>query len=120
MLVTKVVNEFVGAADGEQLSKTIVCYGRVGLLCIDELGCVELDRRGAELLCEVLAEREEKNSVAIASNGSLSAWAETLTDPRLCAAVVDRLSFSGALIETGTESCGLARAKALAERTQAS
>ena len=29
---------------------------------------MELDRRGAELLFQVLTEREEKNSIAIASN----------------------------------------------------
>ncbi|GGW82571.1 hypothetical protein GCM10010350_79140 [Streptomyces galilaeus] len=45
-------------------------YGRVDLLRIDELGYMELDRRGAELLFQVLTEREEKNSVAIASNES--------------------------------------------------
>lgn len=33
---------------------------------------MELDRRGAELLFQVLTEREEKNSVAIASNESFS------------------------------------------------
>jgi hypothetical protein len=49
-------------------SKTIARYGRVDLLCIDELGYMELDRHGAELLFQVLTEREEKNSVAIASN----------------------------------------------------
>jgi hypothetical protein len=33
---------------------------------------MELDRRGAELLFQVLSEREEKDSVAIASNESLA------------------------------------------------
>jgi hypothetical protein len=33
---------------------------------------MELDRRGAELLFQVLTEREEKNSMAIASNESFS------------------------------------------------
>ena len=33
---------------------------------------MELDRRGAELLFQVLTEREEKASVAIASNESFS------------------------------------------------
>jgi len=33
---------------------------------------MELDRRGAELLFQVLTEREEKNSAAIASNESFS------------------------------------------------
>jgi hypothetical protein len=27
------------------LARTIARYGRVDLLCIDELGCMELDRR---------------------------------------------------------------------------
>ena len=69
-LATKLVNELVEAADDRQLSKTIARYGRVDLLCIDELGYMELDRRGAELLFQVLTEREEKASVAIASNDS--------------------------------------------------
>lgn len=65
---------------------------------------MELDRRGAELLFQVLTEREEKNSVAIASNESFSGWTKTFTDPRLCAAIVDRLTFNGTIIETGTDS----------------
>lgn len=69
-LATKLVNELVDAADEKQLNKTIARYERVDLLCIDELGYMELDRRGAELLFQVLTEREEKNSVAIASNES--------------------------------------------------
>jgi hypothetical protein len=40
---------------------------------VDELGCMELGRRSAELLLfQVLTEREEKASVAIASNESLA------------------------------------------------
>ena len=73
---------------------------------------MELDRRGAELLFQVLTEREEKASVAIASNESFSGWTRTFTDPRLCAAIVDRLTFNATIIETGTESYRLARAKA--------
>ena len=69
VLAAKLVNELVEAADDKQLTKTIARYGRVDLLCIvDELGYMELDRRGAELLFQVLTEREEKNSMAIASN----------------------------------------------------
>jgi DNA replication protein DnaC len=70
VLATKLVNELVEAADEKVLAKTIARYGRVDLLCIDELGYMELDRRGAELLFQVLTEREEENSVAIASNES--------------------------------------------------
>jgi DNA replication protein DnaC len=59
VLATKLVHELVEAADEKQLSKTIARYGRVDLLYIDELGYMELDRRGAELLVQVLTEREE-------------------------------------------------------------
>lgn len=38
------------------------------LLCLDEFGYVQLDARGSELLFQILAEREEKSSIALASN----------------------------------------------------
>ncbi len=114
VLAAKLVNELVEAADDKQLTKTIARYGRVDLLCIDELGYMELDRRGAELLFQVLTEREEKNSMAIASNENFSGWTKTFTDPRLWAAIVDRLTFGGNIIETGTDSYRLAQTRARA------
>ncbi|WP_311202696.1 ATP-binding protein [Actinophytocola gossypii] len=109
-LATQLANELVEAADEMTLAKTIARYGRVDLLCIDELGYMQLDRRGAELLFQVLTEREEKASVAIASNESFGGWTKTFTDPRLCAAIVDRLTFGGTILETGTDSYRLAQA----------
>lgn len=92
VLATKLVNELVEAADEKQLTKTIARYGRVDLLCIDELGYMERDRRGAELLFQVLTEkREEKNSVAIASNESFSQWGQVFGDEVLATAILDRL-----------------------------
>jgi DNA replication protein DnaC len=117
-LATKLVNDLVEASDDKQLTKTIARYGRVDLLCSDELGYMELDRRGAELLFQVLTEREEKNSVAIASNESFSGWTKTFTDPRLCTAIVDRLTFGGHILETGTDSYRLARTKQAAITVQ--
>jgi DNA replication protein DnaC len=110
-LASKLVNELVEAADDKQLSKMIARYGRVDLLCLDELGYMELDRRGAELLFQVLTEREERSAIAIASNEPFSGWTKTFTDPRLCAAIVDRLTFAGHIIETGTTSYRLAHAR---------
>jgi DNA replication protein DnaC len=97
------VNELVEAADDKHLSRTIARYGRVDLLCLDELGYLELDRR-AELLFQVFTDREERASVAVASNSAFSEWARTFTDPRLCAAIVDRITFEAHIVETGTQS----------------
>ncbi len=105
------MSELVEAADDKQLTKTIARYGRVDLLCLDELGYMELDRRGAELLFQVLTEREERSAIAIASNEPFSGWTKTFTDPRLCAAIVERLTFAGQIIETGTTSYRLAHAR---------
>ena len=46
-------------------------------------------------------------------------WTKTFTDPRLCAAIVNRLTFGGNIIETGTDSYRLATARARAEQTAA-
>jgi hypothetical protein len=49
----------------------------------------------------------------IASNEAITGGpTKTFTDPRLCAAIVDRLTFNATLIETGTESYRLACTKA--------
>lgn len=110
------VNELVEAADDKTLSRTITRYGRIDLLCLDELGYIELDRRGAELLFQVFTEREEKASIAIASNAAFSEWTATFTDPRLCAAIVDRLTYEAHIIQTGT---GSYRLRTTAARRQA-
>ena len=41
------VNELVEAEDERELSKVVGRYGRLDLLCLDELGYLHLDRRGA-------------------------------------------------------------------------
>lgn len=52
------VNELVETAEEKQPTKTITGYGRIVLVYIDELGSMELDRRGAELLFRVSPEQE--------------------------------------------------------------
>jgi DNA replication protein DnaC len=71
----------------------------------------EQRNRSAELLFPVLTEREERSAVAIASNEPFSGWIKTFTDPRFCAAIVDRLTFAGQIIETGTVCYRLAHAR---------
>jgi DNA replication protein DnaC len=116
VLASRLVNELAEADNDRELTRVISRYGRVDLLCLDELGYLQLDRRGAELLFQVLTEREERNAIAIATNEPFSGWTKTFTDPRLCAAIVDRLTFNGHIIETGTTSYRLAHTRA--HRTQ--
>ena len=117
-LASKLVNELVEAADDKELTKLINRYRRVDLILIDELGYLHLDRRGAELLFQVLTEREERSAIAIASNEPFSSWTKTFTDSRLCAAIADRLTFAGQIIETGGTSYRLAHARTIKAAAQ--
>lgn len=106
------VNELAEAADAKQLSRVVGRYGRLDLLCLDELGYVHLDARGAELLFQIITEREERASIACATNAPFSEWGATFTDPRLAAAVVDRLTFNAHIVNTGTSSYRLRTTRA--------
>ena len=79
-------------------------YGRLDLLCLDGVGYVQLDPRGAELLFKTVTEREEKASIATGGNVPFSEWGSIIADPRLGAALIDRLTFHAHIIEAGTES----------------
>ena len=104
LTAAQLVNELVEAADERRLSRLVARYGRVELLCLDELGYVQLDARGSELLFQIITEREEKASVATASNLPFSEWGRIIPDARLVAAIVDRLTFNGHIVETGSDS----------------
>ena len=111
-------NELVEAADDKQLSRVVARYARLDLLCLDEVGYVSLDPRGAELLFQIITAREERASIACASNAPFSEWGATFTDPRLAAAVVDRLTFRAHIIQTGTDSYRLRATRAAKKGTR--
>lgn len=49
--------------------------------------------------------------IDIASNQHFSGCTCTFADPRVCAAIIDRLTFAGNILETGTTSCRPAHAR---------
>jgi hypothetical protein len=93
------------------MSRVVARYGRLDLLCLDELGYVQIDPRGAELLFQIITEREERASVAIATNLPFSEWGTVFPGPRLVAAIVDRVTFNAHIMETGTKSYRLRTSK---------
>jgi DNA replication protein DnaC len=108
----QLVNELAEAADDHVLARTVARYARLDLLLCDELGYVHLDPRGAELLFQVITERDERASIGVASNLPFSEWGSVFPDGRLAAAVVDRLTFRAHLLETGSESYRLRASRA--------
>ena len=113
----QLVNELVEAADDRVLSRVVGRYGRLDLLLLDEVGYVKVDPRGAELLFQVITEREEKASIALATNLPFSEWGAVFPDARLVAAIVDRVTFNAHILETGTRSYRLRTSKTRSKTT---
>jgi DNA replication protein DnaC len=105
------VNELVEAADDRALSRVVGRYAQLDLLLLDELGYVQIDLRGAELLFQIITEREERASIGISTNLPFSEWGSVFGDPRLVVAIVDRVTFNAHILETGTHSYRLATSK---------
>jgi DNA replication protein DnaC len=105
------VNELAEAADERVLSRVVGRYARLDLLLLDELGYVKIDTRGAELLFQIITEREKRASLGVGTNLPFSEWGSVFSDPRLVAAIVDRVTFNAHILETGTQSYRLRTSK---------
>ena len=102
--IAALVNELLEARDESSLSRVVGRWARVDVMIADELGYVTLPPHGAELLFQVLAQRAETRSVIVTTNLPFSEWTSVFPDPRLCKAVVERLTYRSHIVETGKES----------------
>jgi DNA replication protein DnaC len=98
------VNEMVEARQQGQLSRATGRWLRYELIAIDEVGYVPLAEVGAELLFQVISERAEKAAVILTTNLPFSEWTQVFPNPRLCKALLDRVTDRAHIIETGAES----------------
>lgn len=98
------VHELIEAQKAQTLSRVLARWFRYEVMAVDELGYVPLAETGAELLFQVLAERDERAAVIVTTNLPFSEWTQVFSNPRLCAAVVDRITHRAHIIETGAES----------------
>lgn len=64
---------------------------RYGLLVVDEIGYLPLERQAANLLFALVARRYERGSIIVTSNRGFEAWGEILGDQMVAAALIDRL-----------------------------
>jgi DNA replication protein DnaC len=101
---SSLVNELVEARDQRELSRVVARYARIELVVLDELAYVPLQQHEAELLFQVIDARAEVAATAITTNLPFSEWTSVFPEPRLCKAIVDRLTFNAHIIETGTDS----------------
>jgi DNA replication protein DnaC len=79
------------AQDRNTLDDELRRLERYGLLVVDEVGYLPLERQAANLLFALVSRRYERGSIIITSNRGFEAWGEILGDAMVAAALIDRL-----------------------------
>ncbi len=86
------INALSAAQAGQRLKSELKKYTSPSLLILDELGYLPIDKRGADLLFQIICLRYEQTSTIITSNRAFKQWPEVFNnDSTLTSAMLDRL-----------------------------
>jgi len=86
------INSLGAAQAANRLKSELKKYLLPSVLLLDELGFLPIDKRGADLLFQVISQRYERGSIIITSNRSYRNWPEIFNnDSTLTSAILDRL-----------------------------
>lgn len=86
------VNTLSAAHNAGRFAAELKKYTRPQLLVIDELGHLPVDKRGAELLFQVVSERYERGAVVLTTNKAFKHWPAIFNnDSGLTSALLDRV-----------------------------
>ena len=97
-------NELQEAESRRELGRVVGRYSRTEVVVLDELGYLNLPEGAAELVFQVISERNERGSLIVTTNLPFGEWTKVFPDARLAKAVVDRITHRAHIIDTGTES----------------
>ncbi len=87
-----VINTLSLAQEANRLKAELKKYLAPTLLILNELGYLPIDKRGADLLFQIISLRYEQGSLAITSNRAFKHWPQIFNnDSTLTAAILDRL-----------------------------
>jgi DNA replication protein DnaC len=94
--VVDMLNRLTTAQINGRLAKALKTYVRPQLLLLDELGYLPIDKRGADLLFQVVAARYEAGSIVLTTNRAFREWGTLFdVDNTLATALIDRLMHHG-------------------------
>ena len=94
--VVDMINHLTTAQINGLLGKALKTYTRPTLLLLDELGYLPIDKRGADLLFQVVAARYESGSIVLTTNRPFREWGALFdVDNTLATALIDRLMHHG-------------------------
>jgi DNA replication protein DnaC len=97
-------NGLIEAKQNGQVKRMMLRRMKYDLIALDEVGYVPLADIGAEFLFQVISDRAERAALIVTTNLPFSEWTTVFPNPRLCKALLDRMTDRAHIIETGTES----------------
>ena len=102
--VIDMINLLTTAQINGTLERALKLYINPSLLLLDELGYLPIDKRGADLMFQVVAARYEAGSIVITTNRPFRDWGKIFdVDNTLATAMIDRLMHHGeAIVIQGT------------------
>lgn len=87
-----IVNTLAAAQATGRFVQDLRKYTRPGLLVMDELGYLPIDKRGADLLFQIISQRYECGSIVLSTNKAFKQWPGIFNnDATLTSAILDRL-----------------------------
>ena len=87
-----VINSLSAAHETGRFQQELKKYLKPALLILDELGYLPIDKRGADLLFQVISHRYERGAMIISTNRAFKQWPEIFNnDATLTSALLDRL-----------------------------
>ena len=97
--VVDMINTLTTAQLKGTLEKSLREFTNPQLLLLDELGYLPIDKRGADLLFQVVAARYERGSIVLSTNRAFRDWGTIFdVDNTLATAMIDRLMHHGEAI----------------------
>ena len=94
--VVDMLNHLTTAQINGRLANALKTYVRPQVLLLDELGYLPIDKRGADLLFQVVAARYESGSIVLTTNRAFREWGTLFdVDNTLATALIDRLMHHG-------------------------
>lgn len=87
----RLVADLSRAAEKGQLERRLRFYAHLSLLIVDEVGYLDVDKRGADLLFQLVSRRYERRSTIVTTNVGIGSWAKVFGDPVVASAIADRL-----------------------------